>query len=126
MSRHLAQPLLLPILLLVILLGAQPCQATVEKEGDHHQQGLGQVQEHKDSGGVDHGHLKDVGGGGGGHGGVTEGAGVHSEAGHHGEVRKYWSGHGPARRCIAKFSSANSSLSDPDLEFVNGSSNSSF
>ena len=77
---------LLPILLLVTLLGSQPCQATVEKEGDHHQQGLGSVREHKDSGGVDHGHLKGVGGDGGGHGGGTEGAGVHSEAGHHAEV----------------------------------------
>ena len=120
MSRHL----LLPILLLVTLLGSQPCQATVEKEGGHHQQGLGPVQEHDDSGGVHHGHLKDVGGGGGGHNGVADGAGVHSEAGHHGEVRKYWTVT-TSLRCIAKFASVNTSLSDPDLEFVNGSSNSS-
>ena len=123
MSRHLAQPLLLPILLLVILLGAQPCQATVEKEGDYHQQGLGQVQEHKDSGGVDHGHLKDVDGGGGGHGGVTEGAGVHSEAGHHAEVSQHWTLTSLRRPEDALQCSSLSVFPDP--EFVNGSSNGS-
>ena len=114
---------LLPILLLVTLLGSQPCQATVEKEGGHHQQGLGSVQEPKDSGGVDHGHHKDVGGDGGGHGGGTEGAGVHSEAGHHAEVSRRWTLTSLRRPEDALQCS---SLSDPDQEFVNGSSNSSF
>ena len=89
------------------------------------------MQEQKDSGGTHHGggHPKDVGGGG--HGGGSDGAearGVHKEAGHHGEVRKYLDtdqSKQPATRCIAKFASANSSVSDPSLEFVNGSSNSS-
>ena len=89
MSRHLAP--VLPILLLISLLGSQTCQATVEKEEGQHHHGLGAVQEQKDSEGAQHGegHLKDLGGGGGGHGGGADGAGVHSEAGHHGEVRKY-------------------------------------
>ena len=86
MSRHLP---LLPILLLIcLLLGLQPCHASVEKEGGLHQQDLEQVHEQKDSEGADHhgeGHLKDVGVGGGGHG---EGAGEHKEAGHHAEVSR--------------------------------------
>ena len=125
MSRHLAP--VLPILLLISLLGSQTCQATVEKEGSQHHHGVGPVQEQKNSEGVHHGdgHLKDVGGDGGGHGGGVNDAGVHSEAGHHGEVRKYLDSDQskqPATRCIAKFASANSSVSDLSQEFVNGSS----
>ena len=86
MSRHLP---LLPVLLLVtLLLGLQPCQASVEEEGGLHQQDLGPVHEQKDSEGAHHhgeGHHKDAGGGGGGHGG---GGGGHSEAGHHAEVSR--------------------------------------
>ena len=123
MSRHLA-PLLL---LLISLLGSQTCQATVEKKGGQPHQGLGSVQEQKDSEGTQHGEgrLKDLGGGGGGHGGGVNDAGVHSEAGHHGEVRKYLDSDQskqPATRCIAKFASANSSVSGLSQEFVNGSS----
>ena len=83
MSRHLT---LLPFLLLVtLLLGLQPCQASVEKEGGLHQQDL--VHEQQDSEEAHHhgeDHLKDVDvdvdGGGGGN------KGEHSETGHHAEV----------------------------------------
>ena len=116
---------LLILLLLIAQLGWQPCQATVEDEGGHHQQGVVSVQEQKDSGGTHHGggHPKDAGGTG--HGGGSDGAeaaGVHKEAGHHGEVRKFWTlTNIPSWPEDAKFSSANSSLSHPDIEFVNGS-----
>ena len=89
MSPHLP---LLPVLLLVtLLLGLQPCQASVEEEGGLHQQDLGLVHEQKDSEGAHHhggGHLKDSGGGGGGHGGGADGGRGHSEAGHHAEVSR--------------------------------------
>ena len=68
-----------PLLLLVLVLcGLQPCQASIEKHGHHQPQDLGSVEEDKHS---DGGRLKDVAGGGGG----VEG---HQESGHHGEVSK--------------------------------------
>ena len=68
-----------PLLLLVLVLcGLQPCQASIEKQGHHQPQDLGSVEEDKHS---DGGRLRDVAGGGGG----AEG---HQESSHHGEVSK--------------------------------------
>ena len=68
-----------PLLLLVLVLcGLQPCQASMEKHENHQPQDLGSVEEDKHS---DGGRLRDVAGGGGG----GEG---HQESGHHGEVSK--------------------------------------
>ena len=68
-----------PLLLLVLVLcGLQPCQASIEKHGHHQPEDLGSVEENKHS---DGGRLRDVAGGGGG----VEG---HQESGHHGEVSK--------------------------------------
>ena len=85
-SRHRLRPgMILATLALLALLGSQPCHATLEEGGDHHQQDLGPVHQHKE--GADHGekHLKGVVGDGSEHRGGADG---HSEAGHHGEVSR--------------------------------------